>query len=245
MNELVRIGTSGFRMSKGAYAQRLSTVEVQDTFYKPPKPETLAKWRAELPAHFEFALKAWQVITHEAKSPTYKRANIKLTDEQTADAGYFKPTETVRQAWRTTLECAAALDARTVLFQCPASFTPTPENIANFKRFMKDADRGGLNFCWEPRGDWPEKTVRDLCGSLDLWHAVDPFAVNSVTPERVYFRLHGRRGWRYQYDDSELFELATMIPQDRLAYVFFNNVHMIEDAQRFEAIVRERSEEEA
>jgi uncharacterized protein YecE (DUF72 family) len=237
MSSLAKIGTSGFRMSKGAYAERLSTVEVQDTFYKPPKPETLVKWRQELPSDFEFAMKAWQLITHESKSPTYKRAKLKITDQEAEEAGFFKPTDTVRRAWQTTLDCAGALEARTVLFQCPASFTPSPENIDNLKSFMNEAERGGLNFCWEPRGDWPAKTVRDLCESLNLWHAVDPFAVNSVTPERVYFRLHGRRGWRYQYDDSELDELATMLPREKLSYVFFNNIHMIEDAQRFEKIV--------
>jgi uncharacterized protein YecE (DUF72 family) len=73
-------GTSGFSYSawKGSfyphelparrmlafYAGRLGTVEANSTFYRMPKAETLAAWRAEVPAAFVFALKAPQRITH-------------------------------------------------------------------------------------------------------------------------------------------------------------------------------------
>ena len=38
-------------------------------FYKPPQVKTLEGWRAEMPEGFEFTLKAWQFITHEAQQP--------------------------------------------------------------------------------------------------------------------------------------------------------------------------------
>jgi uncharacterized protein YecE (DUF72 family) len=47
-----------------AYAARLPTVEINATFYRMPKPSTLAAWRAEVPPSFVFALKAPQRITH-------------------------------------------------------------------------------------------------------------------------------------------------------------------------------------
>jgi uncharacterized protein YecE (DUF72 family) len=62
----------------------------------------------------------------------------------------------------------------------------------------------------------------------------------TVTPDRCYFRLHGRGGWRYKYDDGELEELAAMLPGDRPSYVFFNNREMFDDAMRFEQIVSVR-----
>ncbi|WP_242395641.1 DUF72 domain-containing protein [Anaeromyxobacter oryzisoli] len=46
------------------YAARLSAVEVNNTFYRLPRPGTLAGWRAEVPPGFVFALKAPQRITH-------------------------------------------------------------------------------------------------------------------------------------------------------------------------------------
>lgn len=238
MNKL-KIGTCGFRTTKEAYAKRLSTVEVQHTFYQPPLAATLRRWRDEMPDDFEFTLKAWQLITHESSSPTYRRLRRKLSENEMAESGAFRWKPIVKEAWDVTLESAKALNAHTVLFQCPAKFEPTKQNLKNIEKFFSKIDRGNLNFAWEPRGPgWSDETVKNLCGDLNLWHAVDPFARNTVTPDRCYFRLHGRVRWRYQYEDSELEELATMIPKDKLAYVFFNNITMIDDAERFQRIVR-------
>src|SRR5215213_8549238 len=125
MNTNIKIGTCGFRANKAEYAEMLKAVEVQHTFYQPPQIKTLEKWRAEVAPDFEFTLKAWQLITHEAKSPTYKRLKKQLTETEKAEAGYFKPTAIVREAWEVTLAGAAALRAKTILFQCPASFRQT------------------------------------------------------------------------------------------------------------------------
>lgn len=240
MKSKVHIGTCGFRVNKVEYARLLSCVEIQHTFYQPPQVSTLERWRAEVPAEFEFTLKAWQLITHEAKSPTYKRLKKKLTEAERAEAGYFKPTAIVREAWEVTLACAKALKARTILFQCPASFRQTRENISNLEKFFSSVKRGRLNFCWEPRGEWDGKVVKAICEELDLWHVVDPFVGRTVTQGKCYFRLHGRKGWRYKYEDGELEELAAMMPEGKSSYVFFNNIHMTEDALRFQEIVEER-----
>jgi uncharacterized protein YecE (DUF72 family) len=237
MKTNVKIGTCGFRANKAEYAELLHTVEVQHTFYQPPQIKTLEKWRTEVPQNFEFTLKAWQLITHEAKSPTYKRLKKQLTEQERAEAGYFKPTEIVREAWEVTLACARALAAKTILFQCPASFKQTTQNIKNLEKFFESAERGTLNFAWEPRGDWNAKVVREICESLDLWHAVDPFAVSTTTPERCYYRLHGRTGFRYKYEEDELAELAELLPEGETSYVFFNNRYMLEDALLFQKII--------
>ncbi|MBA3631199.1 MAG: DUF72 domain-containing protein [Acidobacteria bacterium] len=241
MKNKVKIGTCGFRTSKDDYFQLLSTVEIQHTFYQPPQIATLERWRKESPPEFEFTLKAWQLITHAAKSPTYKRLKKKLSEIEQQEAGYFKPTAIVKEAWDATLACAKALKAKTILFQCPASFKPTRENIANLENFFSSINREKFNFCWEPRGDWNEKIVKDICKNLDLWHTVDPFLKKTETPEKCYFRLHGRNGWRYKYEESELEELATLLPKNRISYIFFNNIEMTEDALKFQEIVDEYS----
>ena len=236
----VRIGCCGFRSSRESYYELLDSVEVQHTFYQPPLVPTLRRWREEAPAGFEFALKAWQLVTHLSSSPTYRRLKRPLTEEQREGAGFFRPTGAVREAWEVTRECARALKARAVLFQCPASFKPTGENVEHMRRFFQGVERGRLVFAWEPRGGWPRELVKELCEELKLRHAVDPFSERSVTPGKCYFRLHGRRGWRYKYEDDELEELATMLPQRATSYVFFNNVEMRDDAGRFRRIVEER-----
>lgn len=161
-----------------------------------------------------------------------------MSELEKAEAGYFKPTEIVKEAWETTLACAKALNAKTILFQCPASFKQTGENIANLENFFSNIKRGKLNFVWEPRGAWDDATVKSICEDLKLWHVVDPFDKATVTPENCYYRLHGRTGWRYKYEEDELEELAAMMPKRKSAYVFFNNIEMMEDALTFQQILK-------
>ncbi len=241
MKENLKIGTSGFgRTKRPDYVALLPIVEIQHSFYDPPPIKTLEKWRAEVPEDFEFTVKAWQMITHESSSPTYRRLKRPLTEKETLEAGFFKPTETVREAFDITLACAKTLRARTILFQCPARFQPLPENILNMKKFFSGIERGDMNFAWEPRGKlWEDDVIRELCEELDLWYCVDPFARRTVTPQNCYYRLHGRPRWRYTYEDDELMDLLSLLPEDNLSYVFFNNITMREDAIRFKNIVAE------
>jgi uncharacterized protein YecE (DUF72 family) len=51
----------------GYYATRLPTVEINNTFYRMPRPEALASWGQEVPATFRFAVKAPKRITHERR----------------------------------------------------------------------------------------------------------------------------------------------------------------------------------
>ncbi len=219
------------------YVTHFPIVEVQQTFYQPPQVSTLQRWRRDAAPDFEFTLKAWMLITHEARSPTYRRLKRELSEKERAECGSFQATPIVMEAWDVTLKCATALAARRLLFQCPASFKPTKENIKNMRAFFRGIKRPpDLQLLWEPRGGWPDATVRELCRELDLTHVVDPFAARTVTPERCYFRLHGRTGFRYVYEDEELEELYGMLPKDKTSYVFFNNVRMREDAARFQMI---------
>jgi uncharacterized protein YecE (DUF72 family) len=236
----IKIGTCGFRSTKEEYAKSFSAVEVQHTFYQPPQVSTLERWRAQAPPDFEFTMKAWMLITHEARSPTYRRLKRELSEEEREECGSFRPTRIVREAWEVTLACARALSARRVLFQCPASFRPVKENVKNLRAFFQGIEREPeLQLLWEPRGDWPDALVRELCLDLDLTHVVDPFSARTLTPERVYFRLHGRTGFRYVYEDEELEELYAMLPKKGASYVFFNNVRMREDAARFQKLAEE------
>jgi hypothetical protein len=63
-----KVGTCGFGLAQVEYSRVFSCVEVQHIFYQPPQVSTLERWRARMPAYFEFTLKAWQLITHDAKS---------------------------------------------------------------------------------------------------------------------------------------------------------------------------------
>ena len=76
----LRTGTSGFSYKewKGSfypeklpankmlayYSRRLSSVEINNTFYRLPRAELLDKWAAQVPDDFSFVLKASRRITH-------------------------------------------------------------------------------------------------------------------------------------------------------------------------------------
>ena len=232
----LKIGCCGFPVVKEKYAERFPVVEVQQTFYQPPKISTLQNWGALMPDYFEFTLKAWQIITHTAKSPTYRRLKTKLTAEEFNQCGAFQATPMVQRAWEITRACAEALAARQILFQCPASFTPTPQNIAQMRRFFTSIERGNLKLLWEPRGNWPESLVLSFCKEMKLVHVVDPFLSQSVTKDFIYFRLHGGKDFKHVFSDEELQSVARLIPADKPAYVMFNNINMWEDARRFQLL---------
>lgn len=225
-------------MARSRYFQRFNAIEIQQTFYEPPSALTAARWRAEAPPDFAFSVKAWQLITHPAQSPTYRRLRRTVLDEQARRrCGFFAPTPEVEQALRRTLEVAGALGARAVLFQTPAAFKSQPEHVANLRAFFRShPPPPGCLFVWEPRGEWPTELVAELCGELGLVHATDPFVRPPVPGRVTYLRLHGRGGYRYRYSDEELDELARMLfhrmeSQEEI-WCLFNNVWMADDASR-------------
>ena len=79
----LRAGTSGFSYKEwkgpfypeklpakemlGYYAGQLSTVEINNTFYRMPKPSMLEGWAEKVPDDFVFVLKASRKIAIEAQ----------------------------------------------------------------------------------------------------------------------------------------------------------------------------------
>lgn len=237
MSTGVKVGCCGFPMARRRYYERFSLVEVQQTFYRPPRSETLERWRHEAPPAFEFTLKAWQLITHPPSSPTYRRLGRPIPTEARDRYGFFRPTDEVQEALETTLDCARRLAARVIVFQCPASFTPTESHIDHLRAFFRRARlrEQGFQGAWEPRGDWPHTTVKALCRELDLWPVVDPFTRPPYTGFPRYFRLHGRTGYRYRHTDEDLQQLRGWCTAG--TYCLFNNMTMAEDAQRFMELI--------
>jgi uncharacterized protein YecE (DUF72 family) len=95
------VGTSGFSYSswRGSfyprrlksdemlryYASRLSTVEVNTTFYRTQPDEVIESWAASVPPTFRFAVKAHRRITHNRRMPNLEGAMELLA----AEAGAF------------------------------------------------------------------------------------------------------------------------------------------------------------
>jgi uncharacterized protein YecE (DUF72 family) len=235
----VWIGCCGWTTGRARYFQQFRTVELQSTFYQPPAAGLAAKWRRESSPDFRFCLKAWQLITHDASSPTYRKLKAPLPEQSRRAVGGFRPAEEVWHAWEWTEAIASALEAAVVLFQCPASFRPTEENARNLETFFHRVGACRHLLAWEPRGDWSRDLVRDLCVRLGLIHCVDPFVSEPVTEGVRYFRLHGRGGYRYRYSEADLLELHNKLAggAEHDTYVMFNNVWMKDDATRLLALL--------
>ncbi len=239
----LKVGCCGFPQARSIYYQTLPLVELQKTFYQLPRVATSLKWRQEAPPHFEFTLKAWQLITHRPSSPTYRRLSFPIPEEKKEAYGSFKPSPENYQAWEETLEVAHALEAEIVVFQTPASFGPGPKNIAQMREFFNTIQRNGLKLAWEPRGAWSPEEAGRLCRELDLIHVVDPFQGREKWGSIIYWRLHGIGGYKHRYTDQELNRLVTILKKSKKkrAYILFNNIYMWEDAQRFLEIWRKRN----
>ncbi len=236
----VAVGCCGWSEARARYFEHFPIIELQTPFYEMPAPALAAKWRQAAPPGFQFFIKAWQLITHTPASPTYRRLKIPVEACDRDLLGSFRPTEQVWLAWQRTQAVARALNAQVILFQCPASFKPTAENIRNFREFFQRIDRDSCRLAWEPRGNWPAELVRNLCAEFNLVHCVDPFQTSSVYGDNVYWRLHGRGSYFYTYSGEEIEwlkqqALARIAEGSEGVSILFNNTSMKNDALRLQA----------
>ena len=228
---MIKVGCCGFPIKRDTYYQEFPVVEIQQTFYHLPQITTGRRWREEAPPNFEFTMKAWQLITHNPSSPTYRRLRMDLSERNRKYYGFFKRTEEVDAAWLRTAEFAKAVGADKILFQSPRSFKPTEDHLRNMKQFFKKIERDSFRFIWEPRGEWEDRMVENLCEELGLIPCLDLFGKSLFKRELVYVRLHGKTGYRYSYSEEDLLQLFDRVRFYPEAYLLFNNLSMYENAQ--------------
>jgi uncharacterized protein YecE (DUF72 family) len=232
----IRVGCCGFPVARETYFRGFSAVELNEPFYNLPLPETARRWREEAPGGFVFSLKVWQLVTHPASSPTYRRLRGRLPGRP-GHYGNFQDTGEVREAFARVEAVAAELRPSFLLFQTPASMHAGPGTLRNLYRFFKSARRGDSRFVWEPRGDWDGSLVDRICSDLGLIRGGDPLRPGAPAP-MAYCRLHGayaggRPDYGHRFSDAELGGLLRKCGSGP-AFVFFNNHAMWDDARRFQ-----------
>ncbi|RLE54857.1 MAG: DUF72 domain-containing protein [Thermoprotei archaeon] len=250
----IRVGTCGWSVRGGrrAYFTKFNAIELQDTFYNLPTLDTARRLREEAPNNFHYCMKAWQVITHPHTSPTWRKLRVKIPSDKAKNYGLLRPTRENFEAWESVLEFARELGAKFIVLQTPPSFGYSEEAVKWVKEFFASAvPASGPVIGWEPRGTWNQhlEKVREICDSYGVVHVVDPFRRDPVSKHKVtYLRLHGigpgEVNYRYKYTDEDLVKLRNKIEHyskvlsKDIIYVFFNNVHMANDAERFLKLVR-------
>ena len=106
------------------YSERLSTVEINNTFYRMPQKSMLETWKEQVSKDFRFSLKAPQRVTH------FKR--LKEVEQET---NYF-------------LETASVLEDQlgVVLYQLPPNMKKDIERLENFVTSLPAQPRSAFEF---------------------------------------------------------------------------------------------------
>ena len=206
------------------YAEHFDTVEINNSFYRLPTPETFARWRDQAPPGFCYAVKANRFLTQAKK--------LKDCEE---------PIERMMSATRHLGDRLGPM-----LYQLPPSLKINLERLESFLKLVpKDVtnvfefrerswyvaetyallERYGASFC-----------VHDMPGSASERIAVGPIA---------YVRFHGGEGkyWGRYSDEGLLSWTDWMAGQRRLGrpvWAYFNNDihgHALHDAQTLKAMV--------
>jgi uncharacterized protein YecE (DUF72 family) len=103
------------------YAEHFDTVEVNSTFYRPPRVATVEDWVRRTPSGFEFSLKLYQKFTHPRM---FLKANPSAADIGTLPDVSSEDVDRLRAAFE---PLARSQKLGALLAQFPPSFKSTPE----------------------------------------------------------------------------------------------------------------------
>lgn len=166
------------------YAERFSTVEINNSFYRLPAEKTLRQWRDTVHAGFTFSVKASRYITHIKKLKDPSKTVPPLLDRVRVLEQTLGP----------------------ILFQLPPSWRCNHERLASFL----DALPTDLRYVFEFRNpSWfSDETYRLLSAhgaAFCIFELDDLASPRQVTGGFAYIRLHGPGGpYQGSYDTRAL-----------------------------------------
>jgi len=190
-------------------AGHFTAIEVNATFYRLQSSETFARWRAETPPGFRFAIKANRYLTH----------NRRLID----------PLPSIRLERDRAAGLGDKLAA--VLWQLPANFHRDLGRLERFARALRSwrKVRHAVEFRHE---SWFDEDVagclRESRIAVCQSDAADWPRWNAVTTDMVYVRLHGHTmTYASGYSDHALkawrARCRRWIDEGREVHVYFDN----------------------
>ena len=189
------------------YSTQFNTVEINSTFYRRPRPQTLENWYQRTNEDFKFFIKIPKTITH-----------IKRLKETAAETADF-----CKHIHHGIQEKLAGF-----LFQMPPSFHYSEEHL---EQLIKTVDFRFLNVVeFRHKSWWTEEIFETLKKKNIVFSGVsfpkdipDDFIINNS--KSVYYRLHGVPVlFKSKYSDEELEKLAKEIKKAKQdVFVFFNN----------------------
>jgi uncharacterized protein YecE (DUF72 family) len=190
------------------YAEHCDTVEVNATFYRLPRRESVAAWAQQTPEGFTFSVKASRYLTH------IKR----FTDLDVGIKRFYEPIEPLIEAGK----------LGPVLWQLPANFRRDDERLASWLEALPD----GMHTIEFRDPSWFAPPVLAALRAHGVALAIGdhperPFQSYEATAPWRFVRFHyGSRGRDGNYSATELDTWARRIAQWRRredVYAYFNN----------------------
>jgi uncharacterized protein YecE (DUF72 family) len=177
------------------YAVKLGAVEINNTFYRMPQPAVLARWAADTPATFRFALKSPRSITHMRRLVGAADAVTRLADGVRALGDRLGP----------------------ILFQLPAN---ARKDVGVLEAFLSTLPAGGMRAAFEFRDkSWLADDVYAVLARHDAALCVadaEELATPLVaTASWGYLRLR-----RQDYGKAALRRWAVRLKKERFTDVF-------------------------
>lgn len=240
--ESIRIGCSGWNYrhwrgdfypeglpSKGwfaHYAEHFDTVEINNSFYRLPKPETYETWRDQAPTGFCYAVKASRFLTHNKKLKDPERPLDLLLGHARLLGDHLGP----------------------ILYQLPPGWKLNRDRLEHFLGRLPADVTHVLEFR-EP--SWLTREVLELLdthGAAFCTHDMPGMTVPRwASGKAAYVRFHGpSEKYCGRYPDAVLRDWADWMiaeaKRGRRVWVYFNNDiggAAILDALRLKGMVRE------
>jgi uncharacterized protein YecE (DUF72 family) len=219
----IRVGTSGWHYKHWCgpfyehktpasrmlahYIRHFDTVEINNSFYRLPAPETFSNWREATPPNFSFAVKASRFITHMKK----------LKDPQNALENFLPRAEIL----------GGKLGP--ILFQLPPHWPIDLARLDEFLSVLPKAHRYTFEFrepSWHTAPVYD--TLRKYNAAFCIFELAGRHSPIEVTADWTYVRLHGPKGpYQGSYTHQQLERWADRIvswsSQMNAVYVYFDN----------------------
>ncbi|OWR14103.1 DUF72 domain-containing protein [Chryseobacterium sp. VAUSW3] len=189
------------------YATQFNTVEINSTFYRRPRAQTLQNWYERTGEDFKFFIKIPKTITH-----------IKRLKDTAAETGDF-----CNHIYSGIKEKLAGF-----LFQMPPTFHFSNEDLEKVIETVAPEFLNVVEF--RHKSWWNEEVLKTLKEKNIVFSGVsfpkdipDEFITNSN--KFAYYRLHGVPVlFKSEYSEEELINLADEIKKAKeTVFVFFNN----------------------
>lgn len=189
------------------YATRFNAGEINSTFYRPHRPQTLRKWADDVPADFRFSVKLPRTITQFARlrdAQPLLDAFLPQTDALGAKLGALLLQLPPSLAWEPTVAGAFFEEMRARWPQTPIACEPRHATWGQHEAEAQLSAFGIMRVAADPPR-WPGNQLPAAAGP-------------------GYWRLHGSpRIYYSEYSEDDLRTLAAALPDAGAAWVVFDN----------------------